>query len=249
MNYGKMVKVWSTGLILSVATSFASAGPIATMDLKFGGFSVGSETGWIFNDSDEHHVAAGMFNFSVSSYEGANPLSLSSSSALDAFCVDINTDLEQYSPVKYSLMEAGKYFDGNRVEQIGRLYTGYGDLVNDAAHSAAFQLALWEIINEDNEYLSLFERPEDSFDSTAFDSAQKVANGWLNTLSDQENNFNLFVLSSDTLNDDSEKKMSQDLLVFSPNSPVTVPEPGTLALLALGICALLLRKKARRVDE
>ena len=255
MNYGKTVKAWSAGLIFSVATSFASAGPIATMDLKYQGFSIGSKTGWIYKDSDEHtveqHVAAGMFKFSVSGYEGADPLSLSSKTVLDAFCVDINTALEQSSFVKYSLLEADHYFnDSSIVDRIGRLYTGYRGLVTDKASSAAFQLALWEIINEDAGELTLFENFEHSFHSTPFDSAQKIANPWLASLSEQENNFNLFVLSSEMVaGGDEGEKRSQDLLVFSPSSPVPVPEPGTLALLALGICGLLLRKASKRSKD
>lgn len=254
MNYGKKVKAWSAGLIFSVATSFASAGPIATMDLKFGSdgikFPEGYRTGTITKETsdgtNQSRVAAGMFRFSVNNIQGDTPFPLSSNDVLDAFCVDIDTPLDQYNTVSYSLLSATDYFQNSRkVNLMSSLYTGFGgDEVKDSRTSAAFQLALWEIINENTEQLSL---SDGSFTSTDFTDAKEAANGWFTGLGDIVSGFNLFVLESDS--DADGNKLSQDLLVFSPAPPVKVPEPGTLALLALGICGLVLRKASKRSKD
>ena len=241
-------------LIFWAAASFASAGPIATMDLTFGPggdkFPEGYETGKITNVTSDgtkvSSVAAGMFRFSVSNIQGTTPFPLSSSDVLDAFCIDIGTSLDQYSTVSYSLMSATDYFqDSRKVNLMSSLYTGFGgEEVKDSRTSAAFQLSLWEIINENNDKLSL---SDGSFTSTDFIEGKATANRWFTALGGIENGFDLFVLKSES--DVNGKKLSQDLLVFSPAPPVKVPEPGTLALLALGICGLVLRKASKRSKD
>lgn len=246
MNNGKMLKAWSAGIVLSTAAAFASATPV-TMDLDYLGFPEQSRNGTITNDSNSMSVAAGMFRFSVSNVEGNSPFSLSSNDVIDAFCVDIDTYLDTNNIVSYSLQDAGSYFgDANKVDQIGRLYTGFESSVIGADRSAAFQLALWEIINEDGSVLDL---TQGSFSSSQFTSARSIAGDWLGSLTGFQNNYQLYVLSSELIGSTEGLKKSQDLLLFSPKPPVKVPEPGTIALLALGIFGLILRKKFGRAKD
>ena len=256
MNFGKTVKAWSAGLILSVATSFASAGPIATMTLDFQdhvnkGFPDGYRNGTINYGDDSAYVRAGMFRFSVDTFantSGAAPVAFSAASVLDAFCVDIHTTLA-YGSTEYSLWTADKYFENSpagTAEQVGQLYSGAFSSVTDGQKSAAFQLALWEIVSETDEN-SIPHLGSGSFTANDdFGSAISDAGGWLKDLGSFESQFDLYVLSAE---DGSGNKLSQDLLVVSPKPTVKVPEPGTLALLALGICALLLRKKVSRKHD
>ena len=209
MNYGKAVKVWSAGLIFSVAASFVSAGPIATMDLTYKGVSEGSRSGWIYNDDDSAEVAAGMFGFHVENVIGDDPLSLKTHEVLDAFCVDITTNLQTSGSIKYSLVEAGQYFgNADKADKIGRLYTAFSGSINGSdggVTSAAFQLALWEIINEtlvnDKGEQVLF-LSNGSFSSTAFknsndtSSARSIADDWMTGLGSIVNGFDMFVLES-----------------------------------------------------
>lgn len=247
MNDRKNLTVWSAGIMLSVVTAFANATPV-TMDLDYNGFPEGYRNGTITNDGNGTNVSAGMFRFSVSNVQGSSPFAISSGDILDAFCVDINTYLDTSNVVGYSLQSASTYFGGgNKADQIGRLYTGFESSVTGSDSSAAFQLALWEIINEDTGALNL---SSGSFSSTQFSSARGIAGGWLGSLANLQNNFDLYVLSSELIGSNGGmSKKSQDLLVFSPKPPVKVPEPGTLALLALGIFGLVLRKKGRRSLE
>lgn len=249
MNNGKMLKAWSAGIVLTTLSAFASAAPL-TMDLKYSGFPEGSRDGKIIDEGNGTNVRAGMFRFSVSNVQGTSPIQISAGDVLDAFCVDIHTYLDTTNVVGYSLQSATSYFsDLNRVDQIGKLYTGFESSVREsrnAGYSAAFQLALWEIINENTSGLSL---TGGSFTSHPFVDAQGIAEGWLGSLDNFQNDYNLFVLSSDLTGVDDVTKKSQDLLMFSPKSPAKVTEPGTLALLALGIGGLVLRRKAGRAKS
>ncbi|MFE8070026.1 PEP-CTERM sorting domain-containing protein [Marinobacteraceae bacterium S3BR75-40.1] len=214
--------------------SSVQAAPV-TVDLKYTGFSIGAQGGSITNDgSSLNDIGAGMFGFEVSNPQGDSPIAWNST--LEAFCVQIDTMLDA-NQTTYILDGADSYFgDAATVDQIGRLYTGYHDDVTDSLRSAAFQLALWELINEDDNSLLL---GSGSFNSTKFGGARGLANTWLAGLENIENAFDLYVLKTDPTD------LSQDLLVFSPQPPHKVSEPGTLALLGLAIVAFGLRHKAR----
>ena len=257
MNYGKAVKVWSAGLIFSVATAVASAGPIATMDLDFqnnekNGFPEGYRNGTINYGNKSADVSAGMFRFSVNNFvntSGNAPLNISSASVLDAFCIDIHTSLA-YGSTGYSLVTADQYFKNSPAgtsDRVGQLYSRAYGSVSGSQTSAAFQLALWEIVTETEDNTGPF-LGNGFFDaSDNFGGAKSTAEIWLTNLDSYVSGFDLFVLSSAT--DENGKKLSQDLLVVSPTPPVKVPEPGTLALLALGIFALVLRKASGRAKD
>jgi len=227
------------------------------MDLDFqntveNGFPEGYRNGTINYGNKSAYVSAGMFRFSVDNFvntSGNAPLSISSASVLDAFCVDIHTSLA-YGSTGYSLWTAGEYFSNSQSgtsERVGQLYSGAFGSVSDRDSSAAFQLALWEIVTETESKPGPF-LDDGFFDvSDQFGDSKSTAEGWLAELDTYQSKFDLFVLASAT--DENGKKLSQDLLVVSPKPPVKVPEPGTLALLALGICGLVLRKKAGRMKE
>lgn len=226
-------------LCCSLVAVPAMATPIlATVDLTYkgystGGFPDGYRNGTITDDGVSEGASAGLFGFDVGTTTGTSPIVWDTT--LQAFCVETSALLDTQNTRTYNLVSALDHFgDATLVDRIGRLYTGFNALVTSADTSAAFQLALWELVDENNTDLDL---TTGSFTATDFTNARATANGWLSSLSGITNGFNLFVL---------ENEGSQDLLVFKPAPTVRVPEPGTLALMCLGLLIVGLRMRRSR---
>jgi hypothetical protein len=117
---------------------------------------------------------------------------------------------------------------------LGKLFTeAYGLALTDAAHSAAFQLAIWEIIYERNDLhigSGTFRVTDDLGNAAAVAWAQQ----WLDGLATTPDNYNVFSLQSGD---------HQNFIT----SLRVVPEPAPIALLVLASLGALVivRRKAR----
>lgn len=154
------------------------------------------------------------------SYPGAVPNTIyageirlnTSAGPVDAFCIDVTNLLRtgSYTPSTVDLVTADRAW-----QSISKLFDHYYEGANTASRSAAFQLALWALINNAS-----------TSQSNSFGGAAALANSWLASLSglDALGHYQLTVLNplSPTAN--------QRLLTVA-----RVPEPGTLALLGLGL--------------
>lgn len=133
---------------------------------------------------------------------------------VDAFCIDVTNLLRTGTYDERSTEEVDRAWAA-RFELAGRLYDHYYHQATDGHSSAAFQLALWAIVNDST-----------TSQSGYFSGARTLANTWLASLSGLRSlgNYELTVLEPFS------PVANQRLL-----TAVNVPEPGSLMLLGLGV--------------
>ena len=186
--------------------------------VKFEDFSDGSER--VRVSTDRGPVEAGEFTGTL---DGRSFLS---------FCVDLFQNLRfGKTYTDYSMQSASAYFGSTRANDIGRLATGYLGLVDDATTSAAFQLALWEIINERG---GQYDLRKGSFKASGRSAREAIslADSWLANLP-ATSSYSAEVLAS---------RKHQDVVMFSAASAPSaspVPIPGTAGLFLAGLVGLL----------
>jgi len=148
-----------------------------------------------------------------------------------SWCVEIFQHTYFNSPVRDYFSVAGETILGEqKADALSRLATEALDQVTNSLTSGAFQIAVWEIVNE---------RPGTSYNLSAgnfkawgaSNASITLAQHWLNNLP-ATGNYTLEVLVSPT---------RQNLAVFSE-----VPEPGVLMLFGLGLAAIGVSRRAKR---
>jgi hypothetical protein len=143
-----------------------------------------------------------------------------------AYCIDILTNL---IPADFNLFDpADRIADG-----IQGLYTNHYASVVDQTTSAAFQLAIWEIVYEESGVYGL---GAGAFSSLTTGLIADTANSWLANLEFETAGYNLAFW--DGANGDGPD--SQDLVTATP---VPVPAAAGLLLLALGGLAAVGRRR------
>jgi hypothetical protein len=141
-----------------------------------------------------------------------------------SWCVDIfqRTNFGQ-TVNDYSLTDGASALGAARSDALGRLATHAYASVTDAANSGAFQLAIWEIVNETSG--NPYNLGAGNFRaSDVSNGSRALAQSWLNNLGSL-NRYAVNVWRSRT---------RQDLAVFER---VSVPEAGSLVMLSLGLLA------------
>ena len=217
------------GLLLTFATANAA---VQTVDLTFSGTPQGTVSGSVKVGTSPVGVQAGEFSFDVTSASPGVPIDLTQK--LLAYCAEANIRLTIGQVVTYTVVDPTTVFAAGTVDNVSRLYTGFlGASRSSAVNSAAFQLALWEILKETDG--TAFNLSSDFFQAvlgtTNWNAAVQTATDWLGSLSKFSASRQFLLLQS---------KTSQDL-VFIP-----VPEPGMLLLIGSGLLlGGAIRRRAR----
>ena len=198
----------------------------------------------VFNGTNYHNGA----NTSLSGAGGAggfktydltkDPQKLN---AFESWCVDIFHDF--YFPASGSdtLKTAATVFGLAKANDLGRLATNHfasvASMTSTALNAAAFQLAIWEIVNEGagNSY----NLSSGNFKVTG--TGASLAQTWLNELNAGPS-ASAYAVNIWTVQQGAAGWGPQDVAVFT-----SVPEPGTFGMLlaSIGIIGLIRRRKRR----
>ncbi|PZU52541.1 MAG: PEP-CTERM sorting domain-containing protein [Thauera sp.] len=161
-----------------------------------------------------------------------------------SWCIDIfqpahiGATVSDYSQV--SLAQYGS-LSAERGAMLGNLASiAYDQSRDSSVYSGAFQLAVWEIVNETSAHLNLSNGTFKTFNAN--DNSIELAQQWLNALPQQQSRFGFNIFASPT---------AQDVIHFfelpppAAAEPGSVPEPGALALIALAGAAAVATRRRR----
>ncbi|WP_347330385.1 PEP-CTERM sorting domain-containing protein [Marinimicrobium locisalis] len=229
----KTIQVLRLAMTAGLLTLAAAATQAASIKLTYQNnlSSEGAPTGTIYEGWSGSHVYAGEFDFSSSE----NSTGIAQwDEGLSAFCVQIDTTLK--SPRTYDVSQGLGAFSTTEATYIDRLFSNYYDEAQTSVQSsAAFQLALWEVVEEySGNALNLYHH---HFETSGFGGARTTAQNWLNSLTDTSLQTGLYDFHYLQNSD------SQNLLTVTKAS---VPEPTSLFLFVTGLFALFrVRRRVR----
>ncbi len=153
-----------------------------------------------------------------------------------AFCIEVTQGLRDNKDYE----DTPGLFSTAVIDNIDRLFTSAYDSITDGVSAAAFQVALWEIVEDTATGIDLtsgnFLTPSNT--NTTQQQVRTTAQSFLDGLGSADTGgFALRFFAADD---------SQDFVTFERISPVPLPASGLL-LLSAGLGASLLRRKRRAV--
>lgn len=232
------------------ATALFVAQPAAADIIEINNFWAGSGSATIdFSGTDWHDGSTVTGLHEVGGSGGFKTYNLTTDpnrqNAFQSFCVDI---FNSFSFVVRSadMLQPATIISSAVAADLGRLYTNHHAEIDSrhssAANESAFQLAVWEIVNEGASGSSSYDLLGGAFRATG--TGDSLAQLWLTELgiaSASDYVANIWTVQSMV----SGKGYAQDVVVFAP-----VPEPQTYAmmLVGLGLLGFSARRKNRPHD-
>ena len=216
-------------LLCGLATASHNA-LAATTTLEYQGATYGFLNGNIY--ADFNPKKKGLESQSAPA-GGFNMLEKSTGQSLIAWCVDVFHALN--NKFDYTIGNPNQL---NRYDDLQKLANQRYAQVTDKTSSAAFQLAIWEIVTDTGGGYSL---ANGTFKAAGFGNAQALAGEWLKLDGQNTGNYTISYFYDGILND---KTAAQNLITVS-----SVPLPGAAVLMlsALGFAGLMSRR--RRVSK
>lgn len=173
-------------------------------------------------------------------------------SPFQTFCVDIFHDFNfAVDSVDSSPTGTPSGLSSGAILNLDRLYTLYGSNVTSTSSSSinesAFQLAIWAIVNDgaavnQSGVFDLQNGPV-KFSNDSTGSAITTAQNWLNSLATASSSYNaqfLMVQNQGPVN----TWGAQDVVYFTPASPVPEPQTYAMLLAGLGLIGYLARRRS-----
>ena len=231
-----------------VAAALLAVQPVKADTIQLNSFWAGSGSASInFTGTNYHNGAAvslvesgGSGGFKTYNLT-ANPVR-SAANSFQSWCVDIFHSFSFAVTTVDVLKTATSVFGATKANDLGRLYTLAGGSVastsTSATNSSAFQMAVWEIVNEAGNFYNLA--------SGAFKvsgTGSSVAQGWLNTLNTTSNSSAYTVNIWSVTGQGASGWGAQDVAVFAP-----IPEPEIYVMLTagLGLMGFVARRRQRQ---
>jgi hypothetical protein len=219
----------SVALATPVSVTYVGYGPFETANIKY------SKDGTSKTISG---VVAGYYNIKIAGIDGWNPGDI-----FKSFCVDVfdnvppinsaNTGYELVSLDEVPKQNAGP-MGAVRATRLKKLWANYYSTTFVAQYAAAFQLAVWEIVYDDDLNLT-----NGNFQVTyAQDATKAQANTWLTGLDNltiAANKPNISAVTSNTY---------QDFVAPSP-----VPEPASIFLFGTSLLGLFVASRKRLLSK
>ncbi len=154
----------------------------------------------------------------------------------NTYCVDLAQYVSANTNYTYNVVTPAAHgFTANQETLLSRLWATQFSNVDTANESAAFQVAVWEIVYDTNATLT-----SGTFVLNNASAVATLAQGWLNTITDANFSFNGTLPQISVL----ESSTAQDQITVLPSN---VPAAGTgvLGLAGLGLLAKRQRRSAR----